>query len=163
MNLRVPNLLFSALFCTGLIACTTSSLDPDSQGWVLLRYYTDEGKGISGVEPVELGDEIALVQEVFPGTLEEMESAVLASTNLEELPLAMDTYHGGELVWDVYRFDTQIADVGPFTVSVMLGLATGESESYFVGLVTLPEIYTSERGKILSIFYHTLYAFSPLN
>lgn len=163
MNFRVPNLLLPALLCTGLIACSTSSLDPDSQGWVLLRYYTDTDKGISGVEPVELGEEFALVQEVFPGTLEEMESAVLASTSLKELPPAISTYQGGDLTWDVYRFDTQIADVGPFTVSVMLGLAAGESEGYFVGLVSLPETYTSESGKILSVFYHTLYAFSPLN
>jgi hypothetical protein len=129
---------------------------------VLLRYTTDQDKGIQGVEPVDLGEEIVLAQEVFPGDLEALKTATLETIDLQELPPAIGTYRGAQLTWELNRFEAEIADVGPFPVTVNLGLAAGESASYFVGLVSLPETYASDTAKIDTIFYHMLYAFTPL-
>jgi hypothetical protein len=143
-------------------SCSSAGFNHVDQGWVLVNYYNNPEKGIRGVVPVDLGEEIIVAQEVFPGEFEDLKTATLETTDLEELPPSTGIYQGSALKWQLYQFETQIADVGPFTVSVILGLATDDSASYFVGLVTLPEIFESETEKILSIFYHTLYAYTPL-
>jgi hypothetical protein len=150
------------VLCLGLISCSNSNLQNENQGWVLLRYYTNEEKGISGVEPVDLGENIVLAQEIFPGSLEDLKKATLESTTLEELPESTGTFRGSTLNWELYNFDTQIPDLGPFTISVKLGLAADESASYFVGMAALPEYFHENTNKLQSVFSHTLYAFSPI-
>jgi len=103
-----------------------------------------------------------LVQEVFPGSLEELKAATIESTNSEELPASTGTYRGSSLTWELYMGEIQIPDLGPFTVTILLGIAADDAASYFVGLVTLPERYEENADKFQSVFYHTLYAFSPI-
>lgn len=148
--------------CLGLISCTTSTYQKDSQGWVLMRYYTSEEKGFSGIEPVDLGEDVELVQEVFPGSIEELREAALESTDLQELPESTGTYQGTALTWDLYSFEAQIEELGPFPVSLDVAMAEGDSASYFVGLVSLPENNEENADKYQSVFYHTIYALSPL-
>jgi hypothetical protein len=109
-----------------------------------------------------LGDNVELVQEVFPGSLEELATAALDSIDLEEFPESIGTSRGPTLSWELYSFDAQIKELGTFPVSLDLAMAEGDSASYFVGLVTLPEEYDYNPNKYQSVFYHTIYAFSPI-
>ena len=140
----------------GLISCSTS-LDKDSQGWVLMRYYTNEEKGLSGIEPLDLGDNAELVQESFPGSRAEMEAATLESTTMEEFPESTGSYQGAELTWDLYSFDTEIPELGQFTVHVDMALTGDDPQGYFVALVALPEEYENFPEKYKSVFLHTIY------
>ena len=146
----------------GLISCTTS-LDKDSQGWVLMRYYTNEEKGLSGVEPVDLGDNAELVQEAFPGSRAEMVAATMESTTLDEFPESTGSYQGAALSWDLYSFNTEIPELGPFPVHVDMALAGGETQGYFVALITLPEEYAEFPEKYRSVLLHSIYSLSPLD
>ena len=161
MKIRSFTKWFPLLLILGLISCTTS-LDKESQGWVLMRYYTNEEKGLSGIEPVDMGDNAELVQEAFPGSRAEMVSATMESTSLEEFPESIGSYQGAALSWDLYSFDTEIPEVGAFTVHVDMALAGGETQGYFVALITLPEESEQFPEKYRSVFLHTIYSLSPL-
>ncbi|MES0361677.1 MAG: hypothetical protein ABUK20_12230 [Anaerolineales bacterium] len=161
MNLRTLTRWIPLVLCVGLISCTTS-LDKDSQGWVLMRYYTNEERGLSGVEPIDLGDKAQLVQEAVPGSRDEMVAATLESTTLDEFPESTGSYQGAVLSWDLYSFNTEIPELGPFPVHVDMALAGGESLGYFVALVTLPEESEQFPEKYRSVFLHTIYSLSPL-
>lgn len=162
MNLRVFVRWTPLILCLGLISCGTPAFQQDDQGWVLVRYYTNEEKGISGVEPIDLGEEATIVQEFFPGSVEELGEAALESMDIEEFPESIGTYQGRSLTWSLYSFEAQIYDVGPFNVSVDMAVAESGANSYFVGLVVLPESYEENKEKYQATFFHTLYAFSPL-
>jgi len=161
MKIRTFTKWFPLVLILGLISCTTS-LDKDSQGWVLMRYYTNEEKGLSGVEPVNLGDKAQLVQEVFPGSRDEMVAATMDSTTLEDYPESEGSYQGKAFSWDLYSFDTEIPELGQFPVHINIAMTEGESQSYFVSMVTLPEEYEEFSEKYRSVFLHTIYSLSPL-
>jgi hypothetical protein len=149
-------------FCLGLISCTASTYQTESRGWVMMNYYTDQEKGIRGLQPLELGENVDVVQEVFPGSIEELQEEVLKQINIEQFPASIGKYHGKALSWDLYSFEGQLQDVGPFDVAVNLAVAEGDSVSYFVVMLALPEDYGANTEKYESVFYHSLYAFSPL-
>jgi hypothetical protein len=128
-----------------------------------MQSYINEEKGISGVEPVGLGEDVELIQEVFPGSIEELRVAALESMDIDEFPESTGTYQGKSLSWTLYSFEAQINDLGPFNVSLNLAVAEGETNSYFVGLLTLPEKYEENAEKFESTFYHTLYALTPID
>lgn len=163
LKLRKLARLIPLILCLGIISCGTPAFQEDSHGWILMRSYTNEEKGLTGVEPVDLGEEVELVQEVYPGPIEELMEIAMDSTNLNELPESIGKFRGKSLSWDLYSFETQIEDLGPFTVLVMVAFAEGDSQSYLVGLVTLPESYQENAEKYDSVFYHTLYALSPVD
>lgn len=148
--------------CLGLISCTTSTYPTDSQGWVMMNYFTDQENGISGLHPLELGETVEVVQEVFPGSIRELEEAALEQMNIVEFPESFGKYHGRALSWNLYSFEAQIQEVGPFDLAINMAVAEGDSTSYFVALVALPEDYETNTEKYEAVFYHTLYAFSPL-
>lgn len=102
------------------------------------------------------------MQEIFPGSLEALKATILESTNSEELPVPTGTYRGSDLTWELYVGETQIPELGPFTVTLLMGIAADNAASYFVALVTLPEHYEGNANKFQSVFYHALYAFSPI-
>jgi hypothetical protein len=161
MKIRSFTRWLPLLLVLGLISCT-KSLDKDSQGWVLMRYYTNEEKGLSGVEPLNLGDKAQLIQEVFPGSRAEMVAAALESTTLDEYPESSGSYQGRSLSWELYSFDTEILELGSFTVHVEMAIAEGETENYFVALVALPGEYEHFPEKYRSVYYHTIYSLSPI-
>lgn len=146
----------------GLISCTTS-FDKDSQGWVLMRYFTNEEKGISGVEPVDLGENAQLVQEVFPGSLEEMIEFAKESTSFVDIPPSTGSFQGQALTWDLYSFEAEIPEIGAFTVHLDMALAEGDTKSYSVALVALPDQYEKYPQKYQSVFLHSLYVLTPLD
>jgi hypothetical protein len=162
MKLKRSGILLLLVFCLGLSSCSTASYLNEDQGWILMRYTTNQDKGISGVEPVDLGEDVLLVQEVFPGTLEELKIETQKSISSGELPAPAGTFLGSGLTWELYTGETEIPDIGPFTVAVLLGIAADDKASYFVGLVTLPDSYEEHADKFQSVFYHTLYAYSPI-
>ena len=160
MKIRSVTRWFPLLLVLGLISCTTS-LDKDSQGWVLMRYYTNQEKGLSGIEAVDLGENAQLVQEAFPGSRAEMVSATLESTILDEFPESTGSYQGAALSWDLYSFDTEIPELGPFEVHIDIALTGDDSQGYYVALVALPEDYEEFSEKYRSVFLHTIYSLSP--
>jgi len=162
MKLMHAGILLLLVFCLGLSSCSTLSHQNEDQGWVLMRYTTNQDKGIIGVEPVDLGDDVKLVQEVFPGTLEELKIETQKTISSGELPAPAGIFQGPDLTWELYTGETEIPDVGPFTVTLLLGIAADDKASYFVGLVTLPDSYKEHADKFQSVFYHTLYAYSPI-
>jgi len=161
MKIRLFIKWFPLVLILGLISCTTS-LDKDSQGWVLMRYYTNEEKGLSGIEPVDLGDKAQLVQEAVPGSRDEIIKATMESTTLDEFPESTGSYQGAALSWDLYSFNTEIPELGPFPVHVDMALTGGESQGYFVALITLPEESEQFPEKYRSVFLHTIISLSPL-
>ena len=162
MNLKHAGLYLPILLCLGIVSCSSAPFQNDDQGWVLMNYITHQEKGVTGVEPVDLGEDVEMVQEVFPGSLEELKATILESTNSEELPAPSGTYRGSSLTWELYMGETQIPELGPFTVTLLMGIATDDAGSYYVVLVTLPERYEEDADKFQSVFYQTLYAFSPI-
>jgi hypothetical protein len=128
-----------------------------------MRYYTNEEKGLSGIEPLDLGENAELVQEAFPGPHAGMIAATLESTTLDELPESTGSYQGANLSWDLYSFDTEIPELGPFTVHIEMALTDRESQIYFVALVALPEEYEGSPEKYRSVYLHTLYSLSPID
>jgi hypothetical protein len=126
-----------------------------------MRFNTSEERGFSGIEPAELGEDVDLSQEVFPGSLEELTTIVMVSIDLEEFPASIGTYRGAALSWDLYSFEAQIIELGPMKVSINLAMAEGDSASYFVGLATSPEKFEENADKYQSVLYHTIYTFSP--
>lgn len=161
MNFNTIAMWVPIVLCLDLISCTASNYQADSQGWVMMNYYTNQEKGISGLQPLELGENVEIIQEVFPGSIQELREAALEQMNIEEFPESIGKYHGRALSWDLYSFEAQIRELGPFDLAVNLAVAEGDSVSYFVALVALPEDYEANTEKYEAVFYHTLYAFSP--
>ena len=129
MKLKRSGILLLLVFCLGLSSCSTASYLNEDQGWVFMRYTTNQDKGISGVEPVDLGEDVLLVQEVFPGTLEELKIETQKSISSGELPAPAGTFLGSGLTWELYTGETEIPDIGPLTVAVLLGIAADDKAS----------------------------------
>ena len=163
MKLKLTVFLLASILCAGLVSCSSPAFQNQDQGWVLMRYVNDEEKGFAGIEAVDLGDEVEVVQEVFDGSLDVMKAEILKSITLGDLPSPSGTFKGADFTWEYYILETQTPDLGPVDVTLMLGLSTDEIKSYFVALVTLPEIYKENEQKYQSVFQHTMYAFSPIN
>ena len=75
----------------------------------------------------------------------------MESTILDEFPESEGSYQGATLSWDLYSFETEIPELGPFAVHVDMALAGGESQGYFVALVALPEEYEEFPEKYNSV------------
>jgi hypothetical protein len=127
-----------------------------------MRYYVNEDSGIRGVQPLDLGENAEIIQDSFPGTLDELQLTVMEQTNLDSFPEAIDSYKGANFNWDLYSFDAQIEEAGPQPIKVDFALTEGESRLYFVALLALPEEYEQNAEKYRSVFLHTIYALSPL-
>ena len=104
-----------------------------------------------------------MVQESFVGSRAEMEAAILESTNLEEFPESTGSYQGANLTWDLYSFETEIPELGPFEVQIDMALSGDESKGYFVALVVLPEEHENNPEKYNSVFLHSIYTLSPID
>ena len=141
MRLNHTVFLLASILCIGLASCSNPAFQNQDPGWVLMRYATFEEKGVSGIEAVDLGEEIEVVQEVFDGSLDGMKAEILKSITTGDLSSPAGTYKGADFTWEYYILETQIPDLGPFDVTLMLGLSTDDVKSYFVALVTLPESY----------------------
>jgi len=149
-------------FLLAVTACT--GLQPrHGSGWIAMTPFTSDEYGIRGVVPpgdwIEQG---ALVQQSFPGTMDELVSVLLAQTSLDKVPEPAGSYRGAALTWSLYAFETQVTEVGPETVRVDLALAEGGSASYLVAMVTLPDAYEENESLVKTVFLHAVYALAPL-
>ncbi len=156
-------LLLGVLMSTLLVAAACSaSLPQGESGVIIMAPFTDDDYGIRGVVPQNLPDRFALVQQSFPGTRDELTPILLAQTNLKEIPERVGSVKGVAFTWDLYAFETRIEDVMPENVRVDMALAEGDSVSYIVALVTLPDEYDANAPMFDTIFTHVVYALAPL-
>ncbi len=161
-----------------LMACS-ASLPVGKSGSIALLPFFHQEMGIRGVVPhgcnqaqpgtVECPDLISgqvpvvLVQQSAPVPLDELIDAVLASTALQQLPEPTGSYKGTAFTWDLYAGQTQIKDLGPVTVRLDVALAEGDSASYLVAMVTLPEDYEANTALLQTVFTHAVYSLAPLD
>jgi hypothetical protein len=157
---RILVLLAGMLLC--VTACNVSLPEGESGSIALIPFF-DRERGMQGVMPLEgWTDRAVLLQESFPGTLDELIAEIAADTDLIALPRSTGTYRGSAFTWDLYQFHTQLADTGPGIYRVDLGLAKSDSAYYFVALVTLPADYAANEPLYKTVFTHALYALSPM-
>lgn len=167
---------------TGLLLVLTAcsgSLPVGKSGSIALLPFFHEEMGIRGVVPagcnqaqpgtvecanlISSSAPVVLVQQAAPVPLDELIDLVLASTTLEQLPKHTGSYRGTAFNWDLYAAETQITDVGPVTVRLDVALAEGDSASYLVAMVTLPEDYEANTALLQTVFTHALYSLAPLD
>lgn len=125
-----------------MTACTAPSV---GSGVIAMVPFSSDDFGIHGVGPAgwaeaEAGrfacgspptEDAQLLQESFPGSMDELVPLLLADTNLDALPERGGTYKDSAFSWDLYTFYTQIEELGAETYRLRLALAEGESVSYF--------------------------------
>lgn len=160
-----------------MTACSASLAGGDSGSIALTRFFSEEF-GIRGVVPqacvqsnpgnFECTDltpddsPVVMVQQLFPGTMDELIALVLDEVSLEQLPEPAGSYKGTAFTWDLYTFEAQIIDAGPETFRVDLALAQGDSASYLVVLATLPDSYDANAVLYETVFTRAVYALAPL-
>ncbi|UCC62807.1 MAG: hypothetical protein JSV36_18990 [Anaerolineae bacterium] len=158
-------------------ACTTS-LAGGGSGSIAMVPFTSEELRIRGVVPLVCRHTYpgnfecegltpdqrpaAIVQQSLPGTRIELVALLLDQVGLEQLPESTGSYKGVAFTWDLYTFETQIKDAGPETFRVDSALAEGDSASYVVALVTLPDVYDANAALYETAFTHVAYALAPL-
>ena len=158
-------------------ACSASLADSDS-GSIGLMPFTDEEFGIRGVVPwvcrrSNPGDfecegltpdqsPAALIQQSFPGSRDELIPVLLDRVSVEQAPDKVGNYRGAAFTWDLYAFETQIVEAGSEAYRIDLALAEGDSASYLVALVTVPDVYDANAALYKAVFTRAVYALAPL-
>lgn len=177
---RAPHLLPGLLACLLLVTAACGALpaagDP---GVVALQPFSREEIALRGLIPNGCAEQVPgnfgcpsagsgdprgylVIQQSVTYTLEELRPILLAQVGLTAMPGPIDSYRGAALDWTVYEFEGHVSEVGPQPVRFDLAVAAGDSRTYLVALVTLPEDYAANRVRYETIFYHMLYALTPL-
>jgi hypothetical protein len=107
-------------------------------------------------------DAAVMVQQSLPASRDELIALLLDQVDLEQLPEPSGDYKGTAFAWDLYAFEAQIVDVGSEILRVDLALAEGDSASYLVALVTVPDVYDANAALFDTVFTHAVYALAPL-
>jgi hypothetical protein len=160
-----------------LTACG-APLPAGESGQIALKPFISEELGLRGLAPwncdeVDLGtfycpslspDEspVIVIQQSFPGMLDELAPLLLESVSLEELPEISGRYRGKIFDWGFFTFESQIRDLGPEKYRIDLAWAEDGSTSYFVALLTMPDAYEANEALYETVFTHALYALAPL-
>jgi hypothetical protein len=154
-----------------LLTGCSASLPAGDSGSISLIPFFNTDYGISGVVPVacnetapgnfDCPDLAVMVQQAYPGPLDELVDLVLAQLSVEQLPVPAGSYKGRAFDWDLYSLETQVKDAGPDDLRVELALAEDGSVSYIVALVTLPEAYDGHPEPYDTIFTHAVYGLMP--
>ena len=176
MNKRAVVVLVSLVL--SMSACAWSLPDGDAGVIAMMPFVNDE-LGVRGIAPMgwdqveggrfvrggaeRIEDHMELHQKAVPLTLDELNTLLLEQISLEELPKSVGTYEGAALSWDLLTLDTRIDGTGEFTFRLKLAVAGGESESYFVAVLALPETYDANAPMLDAIFTHALDAFTPVD
>jgi hypothetical protein len=155
------------LFLTG---CSASVPEGDSGSISLIPFFNAD-HGISGVVPVtcreqapgswDCPDLAVIVQQAYPGPLEELVDLLLPQLSVEQLPEPVGGYKGRAFDWDLYSLEAQIEDSGFDILRVELALAEEGSRSYIMALVTLPEAYEGHPEFYDTVFTHAVYGLMP--
>jgi hypothetical protein len=144
-----------------LTACAGSQAE-HGDGVIIMTPYVSEEYGIRGAWPDGMPQESFFQQESVPLPLDEFYPLALARTDLVELPEPVGSYRGTAFTWDLYTFETRLADLGAETVRVDLAVSGNDSITYFVALVTQPDDYIANAPLYETAFTHALYALAPL-
>ncbi|MFN2291260.1 MAG: hypothetical protein ACK2UC_08735 [Anaerolineae bacterium] len=171
--------LFCGILATILLGLTgcAGSLPAGDSGSIALVPFFDRDLGIGGVVPVTCsesapgnfecpslaadGGMAVIVQQAYPGPRDELVDLVLSQVSLEQLPEAGGHYRGRAFNWDLYSLEVQVKDAGPDAMHVELALAEGDATSYFVALVTPPEVYEAHPALFETVFGHAVYGLVP--
>jgi len=156
-------LLLGALagMLVALTACAGSQAE-HGDGVIIMTPYASQEQGVRGAWPDGMPQESFLQQESVPLPLDEFYPLALAQTDLVELPEPVGSYRGTAFTWDLYAFETRLADVGPETVRVDLAVAGSDATTYYVVLVTRPDDYIANAPLYEAAFTHAVYALAPL-
>jgi hypothetical protein len=159
-------------FFWGVLACVllamtacVAPLPEGESGLVAMIPFTNEEYGIRGNAPMGgWSDRAVLIQESFPGTMDDLVELAVAQTDLVRLPRSTGTYRGAYLTWDLYTFSTRVEDAGPDIYRVDMGLAHVERDAryYLVFLIAQPMDYEANKALYQTVFEHALYALEPL-
>ena len=171
-------ILFLAVILLTASGCTWSLPDGDS-GVIGMIPLVSEDYGIRGIAPIgwdqvepgkfvrsgaeRIEDYIELHEKAAPLSKDELVALLLEQISLEELPESTGTYDGAALTWDWSTLDSRIDGAGEFTFRVKLAVAEGESESYFVAVLALPETYDANAPMLDTIFRYALDAIAPVD
>jgi len=151
-----------AAILVGGTACGIS-LPVGEPGAVRMAPFRNEEYGLAGLEPLQgWSDGAELVQQVSPGTVDDVVGILRAQTDLVSLPRSTGSYQGKHLHWDLYTFSSQLAEAPPGIYRMRMGLAQEGSKVYLVVLVTVPEAYRANPGLYDTVFEHALYALGPI-
>jgi hypothetical protein len=153
-----------------LTGCTATLPEGDSGSIALMPFFNDD-HGISGVVPAgctesspgnfDCPDLAVMVQQAYPGPLEELVDLLLPQLSVEQLPEPVGGYKGRAFDWDLYSLVARIEDSGFDVLRVELALAEEGARSYIVALVTLPEAYEGHPELYDTIFTHAVYGLMP--
>ena len=164
--MRRTRVLLPILIIAGTLAITacSASLPQGTSGSIALIPFWDEEQGIQGVQPLEGWSEEAaeLVQSAVPGSRQDVVALILAQTDLSTLPESTGRFKGKAFAWDLYTFETHLAEVPVDIVHVDLAVAESGSTTYAVVLVALPAAYDADPELYDTIFTHALYALEPM-
>lgn len=166
-KLRGGILVIVLLVSTG---CSASLPAGDSGSLTLIPFF-DTDAGIAGVVPAtcnqsspgnfECPDLAVIVQQAYPGSLEELMDLVTAQISVERLPQPTGSYKGRAFDWELYSLEAQLEAMGPEKMRVELALAEDGSRSYIVALATLPEAYDAQPALFDTVFTHAVFGLMP--
>ena len=163
--MRRTRVLLSVLTLAGVltVSACSFSLPEGTDGSIALIPFWDEELGIQGVRPLDdWSREAELVQNAIPLSRADALDALLAQTSLASLPESSGRYRGKALTWDLFSFESHVAEVPLDKVHVDLAVADSASVTYAVALVTLPETYEANQALYDTVYTHALYALEPM-
>lgn len=157
----LPILIFAGILA---ISACSASLPQGASGSIALIPFWDEEQGIQGVQPLEGWSEEAaeLVQGAIPGSRQDVVALLLAQTDLSTLPESTGRFKGKAFTWDLYTFETHLAETPVDIVHLDLAVAESGSTTYVVVLAALPDASSANPALCHTVFTHALYALEPM-
>jgi hypothetical protein len=163
--MRRYRVLLPILFVAAALALAgcSVSLPQGTTGYIALIPFWDEEQGIQGVRPLEGWTEKAeLVLAAGPGSRQDVVALILAQTDLTALPESTGAFTGKALTWDLYSFESSLADAPVDDVHIDVAIAATEADVYLVALPVLPDAFETNPALYKTVFRHVLYALEPL-
>ena len=99
---------------------------------------------------------------MIPVSRQDAAALILAQTDLSAFPESTGRFKGKAFTWDLYTFETHLAEVPVDIVHLDLAVAESGSTTYAVVLVALPTAYDANPALYDTIFTHALYALEPM-
>jgi hypothetical protein len=156
----LPILLLAGLLA---IASCSFSLPEGTEGSIALIPFWDDEQGIQGVQPMEDWSEEATIRQIaVPFSSEEAITLLLKETDLSALPEAAGSFQGKAFTWTLYEFESHLEELPVGILHFDMAVAEGESTTYVIGLLALPDAYDANQAMYDAVFTHALYALEPM-
>ena len=151
------------LVSTLAISACSLSLPVGNDGSIAMIPFWDEEQGIQGVRPLDdWSKEATVVQSAIALSLADATDILLDEASLDALPESNGRYRGKALTYDLFSFESHVADIPLDIVHVDLAVAERGSATYVVALVAIPESYEANRALYEAVYTHALYALEPM-